>query len=278
MVSDFYFSMGVLVCVAHVLRISDVHYENIIAEHGFPVLVDVETIGGTCIAANKNAASGSIEGSVLATGIIPMETLDANGITSDFSGLSFTRKRNHFATRWRGLGSDHLAPRKVQTESNGHNLPSELPLHLPSEQCEPLCVGFDFAYRLLQQHQSAVCSFLDAFEGAVESRVLWNATQGYYDLLEAMMAPENLVSEAQWRDQMRQLLSQSDRLTSQGKPRAIEDEEFRQLNSLDIPYFTLASLEGTSWRSASLSTVARQLSDHERALQIGLIKASLEAA
>lgn len=278
MVSDFYFSMGVLICIAYVLRISDVHYENLIAEHGLPVLVDVETIGGTCIATNKKTASLKLEGTVLDTGIIPMETIDSSGITSDFSGLSSTRKRMRFVTKWRGLGTDHLAPRKVHTSSNGHNLPSELQLQLPVDQCESLCVGFDFAYRLLQQHQSTVCYFLDAFEGKVESRILWNATQGYYDLLEAMMAPENLVSEAQWRDHMRQLLSKRGQLTSQVRPGTIEDEEFRQLNCLDIPYFTLASLEGTLWPSHSLRAVAQQLSDHDRALQISLIKESLKAA
>jgi lantibiotic modifying enzyme len=79
--------LGVLLALLHVMRATDMHHENIIADGDLPVPVDVEMICHPTLptAAEGDPASRALKSSVYRTGLLPQFVVGASGI-ADISG------------------------------------------------------------------------------------------------------------------------------------------------------------------------------------------------
>jgi lantibiotic modifying enzyme len=78
----YYRNAGALLCLAHLLRATDCHFENLIACGKSPILVDAETLFQPVL------ARGDDPSSVLRTGMVPRFTPSLEAAPQDFGALS----------------------------------------------------------------------------------------------------------------------------------------------------------------------------------------------
>lgn len=89
----YYQKFGQLIAIMYILRGSDFHYENIIANGNNPMIIDIETIfhQPTCINIKETAdskAKKQLMSSVLGSSLIPFIHVNSKTKDLDFSGLS----------------------------------------------------------------------------------------------------------------------------------------------------------------------------------------------
>ncbi|RLK63765.1 DUF4135 domain-containing protein [Atopobacter sp. AH10] len=123
---DFYINMGRLLCIAYVLNISDLHFENLIAFGKKPVLVDVETIwsiGAYPVMAAEDSTRILIEknyDSILNTGLLPISSLNQSfgGDTSGILGGKFIGEVRDVVNLYRD--DIHIERKEIEKETFNH--------------------------------------------------------------------------------------------------------------------------------------------------------------
>src|SRR5262245_7982157 len=125
---------GALLCVLFALEAADCHYENVIADGAYPVLVDVETIlqprrdeerfGD--VPSARVVAMERLRSSVLATGLLPSWLVGPNGETFDLSGFGCVEEHPMGSAYpvWDNANTDEMARRYVAARVRPHtNVP-----------------------------------------------------------------------------------------------------------------------------------------------------------
>ena len=198
----FYRRVGEQLALAHMLKLCDVHAENMIACGNSPVIVDLEAMlaDQPDLLASSDAVRALMQihrDSVWWTNILPTPE----------------------------GGADYSALASPEAQRAGNLEPQNNTPHIAGDPCDPadyvdeITLGFAERYR-------AGLPDLAPFEGATV-RVLYRKTSVYLRLRRAMCAPDALVSE----EAMHAPLS---RLTVE----PIASQEKAALRSGDIPYFT----------------------------------------
>ena len=125
---------GALLCVLFALEAADCHFENIIADGTYPVLVDVETIlqprrdderFGDAPSA-RVVAMERLRSSVLATGLLPSWLVGPNGETFDLSGFGCVEEHavGTVYPVWENANTDEMARKYVSARVRPHtNVP-----------------------------------------------------------------------------------------------------------------------------------------------------------
>ncbi|MYS43547.1 type 2 lantipeptide synthetase LanM, partial [Streptomyces sp. SID5998] len=106
----FYRRLGALLALAHVLDLTDLHHENLIASAGHPVLVDLETLFHPPLPEDPAAddpAGRALDASVQRIGLLPQLVLGDEGAL-DLSGLGGgAERRSPVETAgWEAAGTD----------------------------------------------------------------------------------------------------------------------------------------------------------------------------
>ena len=238
-VDRFYVRAGILLAVLHVLAVTDVHCENLIASGEHPVIVDLETL---------LTESPRQRGSVLDTGFLPRpprakeSALDASALGAEDTPDSDLR-----FPIWRHVGTDQMmfsegTPRERQLHrvrvGDAHPTVGE---HLSSFR-----KGFRAAYeRLLADRRSlARDPLLEAFDG-LELRVLLRDSATYGQMHLHLLHPEFLEDaldrsiELEWLARPLCIRTRP----SRGRVNVYEHERLA-MERLDLPHFSTSA-----WRA-----------------------------
>jgi type 2 lantibiotic biosynthesis protein LanM len=193
---------GALLCLAHLLDITDCHSGNVIAVGDQPVLIDLETVChqrardlDEAYSDAERRARQTIATSVLDSGLLPSARLEGEllvelgGLSPGEAALQTTQQ-----SRWVDIGSDamrrELAPLVVGDGS--HQLRLDDRLLSVREHGAALTRGFERMARHAMAHRDAWCAPggpLAAF-AACEARFVFRATLVYTALLSRFNAPE----------------------------------------------------------------------------------------
>ena len=227
-----------LLAVLHVLAVTDIHCENVLAAGEHPVVVDLETmLTGPMIGGGRR--------SLLDTGLLPRWQTAPDGRRFDMSGLAADRTSDAGLDRrvWRRLNTDqmHLSDGVRVGASMAHR-PSfagrtpDVVLYLPD-----IVAGFSEVYDHLRRRRGAllgddgIMSMLDG----LELRVLLRGTTSYTGLQLRLLHPEFMADgldrsiELEWL--ARPLTGPQ--ASKEGR-RRIYAHELAAMERLDVPHFT----------------------------------------
>jgi type 2 lantibiotic biosynthesis protein LanM len=253
----YYRNAGALLCLLHLLRARDCHFQNLIACGEDPVLVDVEMLFQAQLAEGEPT-------SVTQTGMIPNFRFGPDGQHYDVSGLGFVeRKSTHFRVpEWSATGVRYaigvLEPRQnipLMTDQAAR----------PKDYVSEMVDGFTQTYRFFAGHRSEVLAWVRT-AATLPVRYLIRETMEYYQALQFDLSRgiEGAVT-----------------LPSLASAKIIfsylSEEEKASLERLDIPRFTLTAearslcgLESCFYRSGLERALAgiEELSEKDLAKQI----------
>lgn len=165
----YYERAGMLLCLVYALEGTDCHYENILANGEFPVLVDAETLmhhrAREVVPEDGRQAQAlaneQLDYSVLRTGMLPRWQVSADGRTAyDVSGLGETvgQELPYEGPRWTHVNTDRMAVELVRitipTQTNVPQLDGR-PLSL-RDHGRQVVDGFERMYRFLVDRRDAL--------------------------------------------------------------------------------------------------------------------------
>jgi len=255
--SRYYRNAGALLCVLHVLRARDCHFQNLIACGQDPVLVDAEMLFQAQLSKGEST-------SVTQTGMIPTFRFGPEGQHYDVSGLGFVeRKSTHFRVpEWCEAGIQYAAgvlePRQnipLMTDQAAR----------PHDYVSEMVAGFTQVYRFIADHRGDVLEWIRT-AAPLRVRYLIRETMEYYEALQF-----DLSREIEGRILLPALPSARIIFSE------LRQEEEASLKRLDIPRFSLAagdrslcSLESCFYRSGLELALAgiEELSEKDLAKQI----------
>lgn len=243
--------LGALIAVARVLGLTDLHSENLIAQGGWPVIIDLETLfhplaGDLRPDEQHSPAANTLrmmhDISVAATGLLPVRGALVRGQDSgiDLAGMSDTLgQQTPFAVpMWRNAGSDGMRlTEDRQTLQGNANVPVLDDRRIsPEPYLEHVLDGFRTAYAILEANREVLLSPtgpIAAF-GDDPIRVVIRATQTYLFLLADGSHPDLLESRCKKDDWFDEALREAN---ASPVLKTLRPSEMDALRRNDVPYF-----------------------------------------
>jgi len=153
---------GSLLCLAYLLEGRDLHMDNVVcAGAGGPILIDVEALfqpsAEEQLQGTFQKARGTLQRSVINSGLLSFQQTDADGKVFDMGGLC--GRGGHLSTRenrvWKFAGTDAmrpvLEPLIAEPMENVVRLSGEI--LSPSDFQGPIAEGFKNTYHFLIEHR-----------------------------------------------------------------------------------------------------------------------------
>jgi type 2 lantibiotic biosynthesis protein LanM len=292
---DFYHRLGSLLAILYSLKTVDVFFENLMAFGDSPVVVDLETLfhprlDSEPIKSASDLAIRTIQNSVMSVGILPQPTLSDNGKkTFDISGIgaSVDQQAPYNVSGIINFGRDDIQISKIPGWiPSAHNRPDDDENRpIPAER---ILDGFSETYDLLQENREVLLSQDGPLNGfkKCRSRLIARNTIRYGDLLTDSFHPDLL------RDDLDRAWHW-DNLWSDANHRPVVERfiesELRQIDSYDIPHFTVGvdgnDIEGADGTEVVADGIAsgwslaaariESLSESDKQKQSWFIRASL---
>jgi len=248
---EFYRHAGALLAVAHVLRVRDLHNENVIATAAGPVLIDTEAAlvhmdraegEGSATGGAPGRAAVRLADSCLATSLVSLVSTDTLDEPFDIGGLRPSQGHMSSLPRraWHGQRTDAIgfAPeRRAERVTSGAPLLGDAPV-APEEHADALQQGFVAAYRFLMRHRDLVARRLAAFAGR-RTRILFRSSDQYAALLMVLFAPRHQADGMQRAFALEMLHRVFSRDTERPRLWPLVAEERADLEGLDIPRFSV---------------------------------------
>ena len=246
---EFYARAGMLLAVLYVLGVTDIHYQNIIANGHHPVIVDLETLlcGGGGLGETNGRNDLRDGASVLSTGLLPRwhESSDRRQYDASGLGADTTQPADIEVPMWEAINSDqmrlskvaHLAQPMIHRPRLGGAVPS------PLNYLVNLQAGFEEMYSCLLSHRERMLfddCLLNGFEG-LELRVLVRNTTTYARMHVYLLHPEFLMDGI---DRSIELDWLARPLSARARPQMarIQLYEFERnaMENADIPHFGIS--------------------------------------
>lgn len=187
----YYFNAGVVLCVLTCLRVSDVHFENIVARDT-PVVLDLETMF------QPNLLKDKLDFSVLDTGLIPIWEFEAANGGGDIYGLTAQQDTNSGVSyvTWENLASDDIRPvLSLGLYKPRQNIPMLLRAKLhPRKYTSQICDGFAAACDLIQNNVTELVELFRLAKGTrcFKTRLILRSTMNYHALKRNLFSPSFL--------------------------------------------------------------------------------------
>ena len=255
----FYRNAGRLTAVLHLLGCTDCHHENLIACGDQLLLIDTETlleaelpdhIGNASdhqTALNQSDLQKRCQSSILRSGLLPSwliigqlrAAVDISALGIDPPATTTTKSAG-----WLGLNSDGMMAGRIM-------MPSEVPTSLPvgcgetnglNRHLEVFCEGFReqcLAFQQTRDQWIGTDGVLERFR-SLPRRIVLRATRVYFALQRQQFEPSALRSPLSQGLVLEQLSRSFLMATNQPKHWAVFEEEVRQMERLDIPFFVHA--------------------------------------
>ncbi len=252
--------MGAVLCLAHVLRGSDLHSENVVAAGEHPVMIDLEVLCRPVPSEGAHAHDG-LEPSVLDTGLLPEARVAGNGVGYLEGGILLpnfdTSARaaapgqdgpwwtqvNTDAMHW---GSRTRLPTDPQSEAQAREPRTAVRGYDATAAAAAVQRGFRRTYQVLGARRAELLSGtgpLAAFAGGA-SRVLLRATSVYLVLLRRTTHPDFLGGEAKRLAELDVLRGPYLRAAERPGLWPTLDAERDAMQRSDVPIFTVPA-DGT---------------------------------
>ncbi|WP_162616362.1 type 2 lanthipeptide synthetase LanM family protein [Xylanimonas allomyrinae] len=236
----FFQACGELLAVLHLVRASDMHFENVLVHRGLPVAIDAESL----FSANERAGDGgrrpaarALADSVLSTGLLPSRVdLDASGKLSAELGFLGANPGFPPVTAQDVL----LAPGTDQLRLRGVDQRLPEPARAVADvvsraELDALTDGFERTYTWVVTHRETVRSWLVELFHGVRVRTVLQNTWAYTRLLGLATHPRFLEAPALRRALLHRTAIGRVTHFSAAAVRA----EIADLERGDVPYFGL---------------------------------------
>ncbi len=246
-----------MTAILHLLGCTDCHHENLVACGEQLVLIDTETLLEPVLPdpdldavsetplMGPSSLSRRFHQSVLRSGLLPQWIfIGAKKVAVDISalGISPPSSREQLVAGWLGINSDGMLPGRISRPSK---LPTSLPVGIGSSNpfhrfLDAFCEGFSNQAQVLilqRERWLQTSNVLNCFAGLTRRSILRN-TRVYYALQRQQLSPEALRSHQSQALKLEELSRSF--LLAQTKPKnwPILAAERRQMQQLDIPFFT----------------------------------------
>jgi type 2 lantibiotic biosynthesis protein LanM len=281
-VRTYFKRQGTNLALAYLLGAFDLHYENVVAAAGYPVMVDLETLFlGSARPRGpgraSRAASRLVEASVIRTLLLPVfieEEAGADGesLGMDPSALGYSaRELRFFAEGWQGLDTDAMRRGQIRLSAPAAaSLPELHGRRVPADAyVDEIVSGFEAAYELFARHRedlSGADGLLGRFVGG-RARRLVRHTRVYAQLLERSWHPRFSSDEGALAQDLDAQLAT---LPPTPLPRAARLRERRAILRGDVPYFQAAVTAGGGWRASQRRLTG--LSEEDKARQVWITR------
>ncbi|GGN45993.1 type 2 lantibiotic biosynthesis protein LanM [Actinoplanes campanulatus] len=192
----FYRRQGALLALLHVLRTTDMHYENVVADAGTPVLIDTETLFNAELtpAGDADPAAGALASSVYRTALLPLLVIGDQG-AADLSGLGGDRDGHCPASvvDWLDAGTDRMRlVRRPYAMTGSANRPRLAGADLdPGDHEQSIVAGFRQAYDFVATHRAEFAAAVAACAD-LEIRVITRPSWMYATILDETTHPDVL--------------------------------------------------------------------------------------
>lgn len=208
-VADYYERLGNWLALLYLLEGTDFHYENIIADGPYPMLIDLESFFHPASPMQGNEVTDYMDNSVLRTGILPTSVESGTGMP-DISGISEVEGSEGLLEALFLMPDEDGGVRFERARgvmAGARNVPrlNGKSVQITSAVVKQLQRGFTHMYGALLERREAVAAWLARFEGD-EVRVLFRHTATYAHLLQESTHP-SLMRDPQLVDQHFGLLS-----------------------------------------------------------------------
>ena len=265
----FYFNVGRLTAVLHILGCTDCHHQNLIANGEHLVFIDTETLFEDYVP--SHAAESETErdaspigelrrrfhGSVLRSGLIPMwRFIGPQNIAIDMSalGIHSPSESTGLFPGWLALNCDGMMAGHIEQSVE---VATSLPVGIGSKNpfklyLDQFCEGFRQQCGELIAHRPEWVStggVLEQFSG-IPRRFVFRATRVYWALQRQQLEPVALRSSLHQFMKLEQLARSFLLASERPEHWPIFASEVLQMNQLDIPFFehpingTTSSLSG----------------------------------
>ncbi|MEQ1855394.1 MAG: type 2 lanthipeptide synthetase LanM family protein [Longimicrobiales bacterium] len=301
----YYERAGMLLCLLYVLRGSDCHHENLVADGDQPVLIDVETIlqprDGTGPLPDADQGVIPIEerflDSVLRSGMLPRWQFSKDGRAYDLSALGSVTPQPvpHAVERWVDVNTDAM---RAQADAVEYPVERNIPrlggeVMTPTRFRRELRGGFLAMYDFFVNHRGELLDAAGPLEAlrSVPTRFVFRDSQVYGTTQFASYAPEDLRDGIAFSLAVEPLA----RVFVGGRAPAhawpLLEREIESMERQDIPLFWVASdstalgpaggpvVEGFFTRSGfeEVREQIRALSAADRELQAAILDGALDA-
>lgn len=251
--SRFYQRAGMLLCVLYVLRGTDCHHENLIANGEDLVLIDMETLlhheanlieNSPFIQEFETTAAQHLWDSVLRTGLLPRWDFSSDRrIAYDISGLgsSTPQQISRKVPRWKAINTDNM---HQQYESVAFPLEKNVPrlgdiaLSVNDYQTQ-IATGFEQMYRFLMANKDELLAPESPLADMQDRQIrfIFRATRIYGTILQNACVPDYLKHGVDYSIELDRLSYAF--LIAQTKPDAwpILNAELEAMEQLDFPFF-----------------------------------------
>lgn len=193
-VSEYYRRAGMLICLFYALDATDIHLENIIAEEGHPVSVDLETLAQPIVKPKWRAFDESasvVKDTVVRTGAVPRQSPDPE--IGDLSGFAARRvEYSHEVQEFVNVNRDDMEIRsRHDTSLEASNLPQYRgDVVEPEEMLRHITKGFEEIYLYILENKDDVLAEDGPIERLAtddsEVRALYRDTSIYGSVLRAL--------------------------------------------------------------------------------------------
>lgn len=241
-----YYRIGILAAISYVLKMGDLHMENMIVNGEFPYIVDLETIfqidgfqnGNLEVKSATDILNKKIRQSILSTQLFPVpgkfhdSNIDISGITGKGGQVIKNGKIkiiNQFTDEIEIIREDGM------TENKGNIGRIENILIDPKNYIKEIVEGFREGYILLENNKEELLQLINFGELFYDvcPRYLFRNTNLYATILEMGKNPKYLKNRSEL-DRLYHLLSKTD---SNHKFKKVYQSELDDLFNDDIPYF-----------------------------------------
>jgi len=241
-VQAYYFRMGANIAIFHLLRTSDMHYENILASGSVPYVIDLETLFSNSVFTDSTLQYPRKEllSTVLSSGVLPTGHLFNSKLDFDPSALVGKPKQTSESMKGWVLVEDEKDGLKYEnvnfvTSNESHLVKFNNIIVNPVDYIANIEQGFTEVYNILLKNKDNLFNLISSIFEEVECRIVLRPTFMYSRFLISSYHP-NYLGNGLDREELLEMLWNITR--SEEKFHSIVDSEINDLLNHDIPYFT----------------------------------------
>ncbi|MCH1984505.1 type 2 lanthipeptide synthetase LanM [Ruminococcus sp. OA3] len=234
-VERFYRRMGMQLCLAYVLHISDLHYENMVVHGEYPVLIDLEVFPNRKTLKGSSGQSSVLWDTVMNAGILPDHAWDR----PVNAGLFGEQKEQKFPFKMPRIINRHRSDMQVAYDYPAMSAKNILPVQNGYtvdywQYISSVLSGFTEAYRTIMERREEFKNLVNPV-AEQKSRYLFRHTQEYVMYQNISNFPE-LMQKKEHRYLV--LLRMNQNLSCQEKHRyRILEYEMESIYQMCIPVF-----------------------------------------
>jgi len=225
-IENFYRRAGVLLGIADALNYTDGHFENLMADEAFPVLLDGETLF-------QNYEQTVIDVKNILSTLLVQKVTDSE--TIDFLNSAFQAPAGTKCERLKTYAiQDHTDNIEVRyqflSSPIDHHLPTLNHVSYPAHAyIAEIVEGYKFVYKRISDKVRAILDDVEWWKtlGLIRSRILLRDTLAYVYLLRKLQLPDQLTSVEKAKKMLHEKLGNT----------PYSEYEINDLLSLNIPYF-----------------------------------------